>query len=121
VNDYLAALDAFVLPSRLESFGNGVVEAMALGIASVVMADCPALIEHVRDGETGFVADDTEHLAAILTRVRDDDPLREAVGRAGASSVAERYSLERMASAYRLLYERALSARGASAIMLPAR
>ena len=98
--DYVVALDAFVLPSdALESFGNAVVEAMALGVPSTVMADSPGVCEHIVDGETGFVAADVEQLASILGSLAGDPDRRSSVGARGAKSVRVRYTIEGIPSA----------------------
>ena len=47
IADYVQVMDAFCLPSTgLESFGNAAVEAMALGVPTVVFADGGGLVEH---------------------------------------------------------------------------
>lgn len=106
VADEVAALDAFVLTSgRQESFGNSVVEAMALAVPSVVFADSPGALEHVEDGRTGLVVPDVAGLASALVRLADDPAAARRLGDAGAARVRDRYSLEAMVAAYRTLYE----------------
>jgi glycosyltransferase involved in cell wall biosynthesis len=105
VADYLAAMDVFVLPSTgRESFGNAVVEAMALGVPSVVMRDSPGICEHIRDGETGFVASGPKELRAVLELLVRDASLRRSIGSAGAEFVRRTYTPERMAASYERLY-----------------
>jgi glycosyltransferase involved in cell wall biosynthesis len=111
---WIAALDAFVLPSNdRESFGNAVVEAMALGVPSAVFVDSPGIREHVQDERTGFVVRDPEALARVLERLASDPGLRSAIGAAGSAAVRSRYTLDAMASSYADLYARAQRARGA--------
>jgi glycosyltransferase involved in cell wall biosynthesis len=108
VADYLQAMDAFVLPSNaVESFGNSVIEAMALGIPSAVFADSPGVCEHIVSGETGFIASDTEALTRILRELAAAPELRREVGERGAAFVHSTYTPGRMAAAYSRLYERA--------------
>ena len=108
VADYLAAMDIFVLPStELESFGNAVIEAMALGIPSVVFRDSPGLCEHIDHGTTGFVVDDVEGLADTIRNLSQNSNLAHKVGTQGASHVRSKYTLARMADAYRQVYEQA--------------
>jgi glycosyltransferase involved in cell wall biosynthesis len=115
VADYLQAMDLFALPSTAdESFGNSVVEAMALGLPSIVFADSPALREHIENGVTGFVARDQAELEQLVERLAADPVLREQVGTAGSRYVRSNYTLENMHSSYRRLYEAAVASRGRS-------
>jgi len=92
VHDFLKEAYIFVQPSRpsmfAESFGRGVVEAMAAGVPSVCFKS-GALTEHVLDGETGLVCNDetAECLAANLHKLLDDEHLRDRLG----SKAQERY------------------------------
>lgn len=105
VADYLQIMDAFVLPSGTEeSFGNSAVEAMATGLPTIVFHDGGGLVEHIRDGETGFIVDRVEGLAGVLARLAHDPPLCRDVGRAGAASVRSRYSVAQMLATYQRLY-----------------
>ena len=62
-------MDVFALPSGPEeSFGNAAVEAMGVGLPTVVFADGGGLVEHVIDGETGFVVRDQ---AEFVQRLRE--------------------------------------------------
>jgi len=108
VADHVAAMDLFAMTSgSRESFGNALVEAMALGVPSAVFTDSPGPREHVTDGETGFVLTGEADLADAIRRVAGDPEAAARVGRAGAADVRARYSLEAMLRAYAGLYERA--------------
>ena len=108
VADAVSAMDAFVLPSNdRESFGNAVVEAMALGVPSAVFADSPGIVEHVDDGRTGFVVRDVPELTAVLERLAAHPGLRARIGAAGSDAVRSKYTLEAMSQAYAELYARA--------------
>jgi glycosyltransferase involved in cell wall biosynthesis len=114
VADYLQAMDAFCLPSMgLESFGNSAVEAMALGLPTIIFADGGGMVEHIEDGSTGFIVKDDEELIARITVLMEDPDLRAQMGTRGQASVRERYTPGRSASAYRAVYFAALRARGA--------
>ena len=105
VFDYLQVMGAFVLPTGPEeSFGNAAVEAMAVGVPTVVFSDGGGLLEHVRDSETGFIVHDTFQLARVLARLSGDPALATSVGGAGATAVRARYSLDQMVEAYNALY-----------------
>jgi len=98
-------MDAFVLPTGPEeSFGNALVEAMALGIPTAIFADGGGMLEHVSNGETGFVVDSPGALGATLDELASDRDLAAAVGARGASAVRTRYTLDRMVKAYDALY-----------------
>lgn len=59
-----AGMDALVFPSRTDTFGNVVLEALASGVPAIVTPDGgPKFI--VRDGETGFVAPDDGFAASV--------------------------------------------------------
>lgn len=105
IADWLRALDVFVLPSGPdESFGNAVVEAMACGLPVVVSADCPAHLEHVTDGRTGFVVSDPAGTAACLARLLADPELGRRVGRAAEALVRERYTMSRVVERFEDVY-----------------
>jgi phosphatidylinositol alpha-1,6-mannosyltransferase len=113
VADYMQAMDAFCLPSMgLESFGNSAVEAMALGLPTVIFADGGGMVEHIEDGDTGFIANDEDELAARITTLMEDPDLRCRMGGRGSAAVRERYTPARSATAYRSLYAAALESRG---------
>jgi glycosyltransferase involved in cell wall biosynthesis len=81
VEQGLARALCMVLPSRREGYGLVVVEAAALGVPRVVVADPDnAATELVDEGENGFIATsaDPSDLAEAILRVRDSGPeLRE--------------------------------------------
>jgi hypothetical protein len=73
----LGAADVCVMPSRYEPFGTVILEAWAARVPFVACKSAgPAA--HVTDGENGLLVeiDDVAGLAAALTRVLDDQPLR---------------------------------------------
>ena len=72
-----ANLDIFAFPSKTDTFGNVVQEALASGVPAVVTdAGGPRVI--VRHGETGFVAaDDEEFCARVVELARRQDLRRE--------------------------------------------
>jgi L-malate glycosyltransferase len=105
VGDYLRVLDIFVLPSGpQEAFGNAVVEAMGIGLPSIVFADGGGLTEHVVDGEAGFVVGSTAELAARLDELIRQPSLRVAIGTAARERVHARYSTSAMLAGYNALY-----------------
>jgi glycosyltransferase involved in cell wall biosynthesis len=77
---------------------------MAAGLPMVV-TDCGALRDLVKDGELGYVVpvEDSPALADRLKRLADDPGLRERMGRAARAEVEHRYRIERTARGYELL------------------
>jgi len=105
IGDYLQILDIFVLPSdQGESFGNSAVEAMGLGIPTIVMRDGGGLVEHVPEG-CGFIADNHDHLVEILVELIMSVNLRRKIGAAGRDYVRSKYTYENMIKGYEKLYE----------------
>jgi glycosyltransferase involved in cell wall biosynthesis len=112
VGDYLQVMDAFCLPSTgLESFGNAAVEAMAVGVPTVVFEDGGGLPEHVVSGQTGFVVANDGELMTSVRRLAEDESLRQRISAAGRSAVREKYTVARAVARYDALYAEALGAR----------
>ena len=107
VPDLLAALDVFVLSSRMEGLPLVALEAMATGLPVVATA-VGGLPKLIADGETGFLvpSGDEAALRARLAMLRDDPDVARAVGARGQSRVRESYSRDRMVRRYLDLYRR---------------
>lgn len=106
VGDYLQLFDIFVLPSGPEeSFGNSAVEAMGVGIPTIVFSDGGGLVEHIDHEATGFIVDDTAGLTATIERLIDSSDLRSTIGAAARNTMRDRYSPARMVDRYTALYE----------------
>lgn len=107
VRPYLAAADAFVLPTLYDPFPNAALEAMAAGLPVVTSTKC-GTAEIVAEGRSGFVRDalDIPGLARCLDQL-DPDRARE-MGLAARDAVAA-LTPEAMAGEYLALYERLLA------------
>jgi len=71
-----ADMDIFVFPSRTDTFGNVVLEAMASGVPAVVTADGgPKFL--VQSGDTGFVAADEHSFLRCVVELATNRELRE--------------------------------------------
>jgi glycosyltransferase involved in cell wall biosynthesis len=105
---FLAALDCFVFPSAMETFGLAPVEAAQAGVP-VVANDIEVLREVLAvKGEPCalFVdAGDTATFAAAVNRVLSDPALHATLTRVGRR-LAERYPLDAMVEDYLRLMER---------------
>lgn len=74
-----ANMDIFVFPSRTDTFGNVVQEAMASGVPALVMdAGGPRFI--VREGATGFIAVDDAAFCRQAAALARDEGLRRRMG-----------------------------------------
>lgn len=91
----------FVLPSRSESMGRVLLEAMACG-KPVIGSAVGGIPEIIKDGVNGFLfeSENCEMLAERIRRVLADDELAARMGEAGYRTAAERYSPERYAALY---------------------
>lgn len=114
--DLLAAIDAFALPSRTESFGIVYLEAW-LNRKPVVAARAGAVPELVRDGETGLLVPfgDPDALGEALGRLMDDSGLGQTLADAGHRLAMSRYTwtdvLGRVQRGYEIALRRATDIR----------
>jgi glycosyltransferase involved in cell wall biosynthesis len=105
VADYLQCMQAFCLPSMgLESFGNAAVEAMAVGVATVVFADGGGLPEHIDSGRTGFTVANEKELVSVVRTLCDDAELRARIAVQGQEAIRARYTIAAAIKAYDRLY-----------------
>jgi glycosyltransferase involved in cell wall biosynthesis len=90
-----ASADVFVFPSRTETLGNVVLEALASGLPVVAAAE-GGVLENVRDGETGLLCTpgDPGSFAQQILKLVDQPSLRERLSR-NARAWAERRTWER--------------------------
>jgi UDP-glucose:(heptosyl)LPS alpha-1,3-glucosyltransferase len=99
VMDFYAAADVYVSPSREDSFGLPVAEAMACGLP-VITSSQAGVSALLHDGIDGFVPpdpEDTQELARIINRLCGDATLRRIVGEAAART-AQAWTWDRSAS-----------------------
>ena len=110
VRPVLAAIDAFVLPSRWEGFGLATAEAMACGLPAVV-TDVPGSRDLIRHGRTGWVVadDDDEGMAGALVEALGDAVESSRRGSAAAADAKARFDSKKMLDHYETVYERVLS------------
>ena len=84
VEQYLVAMDCYILPSYREGFGMGVVEAEAMGVP-VIVTNIPGPIDAMLDRQTGLVVKkaDTEELMQAMEKLMLDRTLCIQFGEAG--------------------------------------
>lgn len=102
----LAAADAAVLPSKFETFGLALAEAMAVELPAVAYAvgGTPEVIE---DGKSGFLVE-RGNLASLQERLQllaGSAALRSEMGAAARQSVINRFSKEQMMKKIQRLYQ----------------
>jgi glycosyltransferase involved in cell wall biosynthesis len=100
VIDFYAVADAYVSPSREDSFGLPVAEAMACGLP-VVTSTFAGVADYIHHDVDGFISrdpDDAQALADLIERLRTDEALRHAIGEAAAKTILE-WTWERNAAA----------------------
>lgn len=73
VEQYLSAMDVYILPSYREGFGMGVVEAEAMGVP-VIVTDIPGPTDAMINNETGLVVKkaDVETLKNAMVKMNND-------------------------------------------------
>ena len=101
--DLYAGAKALLMPIRWpEPFGLVMTEAMACGTPVIAFPEGSAP-ELVLDGETGFVVEGEQEMAAAVTRLGEIDPER------CRESARERFDVASVAEAYEQAYERVAS------------
>ncbi len=103
---FYAASDIFAMPSRFDTFGLVVLEAMAAGLPVIITENTGAK-DLVKSGRQGFVLPvdaSAENLAACIRRLMDKG-VRSRMGRLAATAAADN-SWENMASRVYDIYSR---------------
>jgi glycosyltransferase involved in cell wall biosynthesis len=91
VLDFYAAADIYASPSREDSFGLPVAEAMACGLPAITSV-LAGVAEHVSERVDGFVLEDprdSRKLATLIRELADNTALRFKVGEAAAQKAIE--------------------------------
>jgi len=84
-----AGMDVFVFPSRTDTYGNVIQEAMSSGVPAVVMdAGGPKFV--VDDGVTGWIASSDDELCACVLRLAADPGERRRMGAAARRQMTGR-------------------------------
>jgi glycosyltransferase involved in cell wall biosynthesis len=107
--DWYAACDAFVFPSRYEAFSLVTLEAAASGLPILAHA-INGTEELVRDGENGWLVPvGPDALRDKIELLRDDSALRAAMSAAAVTS-SRRYNWDRIADEQFTVFEQAAAA-----------
>ena len=116
VGAVMQACDLIAVPSRMESCGLVLLEAMTLG-RPVVASSVGGIPDIVRHNITGLLvpAEDSGFLAATLSTALGDSDLRQRLGAAARVEATIRFTAEAMAEATRAVYLDALGRRPVAA------
>jgi glycosyltransferase involved in cell wall biosynthesis len=107
----MRAFALFTLPSREESAGLAVQEAMALGLPIVSFA-LPSVVEQLGDAGRTVPPLDTAAMAAEIERLLDDESERRALGDRARARAFATFSGERYAATVRTIVAETLPGRG---------
>jgi glycosyltransferase involved in cell wall biosynthesis len=107
---FLGDTDICVFPSRWESFGFVVLEAMAAGRA-VICTGNGGMAELVNHGEYGLLVppENPRAIAKAIIRLLSNDDLRRQLGRKARDEGLSRYSMAAIAPLQLRSYERAIA------------
>ncbi|WP_214859842.1 MULTISPECIES: N-acetyl-alpha-D-glucosaminyl L-malate synthase BshA [Exiguobacterium] len=107
VAQLLAISDIHVLLSEKEAFGLVVLEAMAIGVPSVV-STAGGLPEVIQDGLTGYIVPtyDVKMAAARIGELADNPMLRERMAEEGIRDTRRRFDSNEIVRRYEQVYER---------------
>lgn len=83
-----ASSDIFVMPSRTETLGLVILEAMSSGLP-VVAARAGGIPELIQDGVSGYLFDDESQAIAAIQQLLPSPAIREAIGQAARSQATE--------------------------------
>lgn len=105
LGDYLAAADAFVLPSRHEGIGGACLDALQFGLP-VIASAVDGVPEVIRHETNGLLVPTGDHQALLdsISRVRNDRVLAAALRDQGRATAAV-YAPRRMADQYFAVYQ----------------
>jgi glycosyltransferase involved in cell wall biosynthesis len=104
---YYSAADILVMPSRFESFGLVLIEAMRHGVP-VIACNAGGMHEVISEGVDGFLVgvDDAAALAERIGRLASDIGLRARMGRAARSNYEARFTAAHMGEQVETMFKR---------------
>lgn len=109
VADLLAQSQIFILSTNYEGLPISILEAMRAGLP-VIATSVNGIPEEVVDGETGLLVprQDVQALVDALQTLIQSPELRQQMGKAGRQKFEQEFTIERMTSEIKALYEQIL-------------
>jgi len=107
---YYESADIFVIPSRFESFGLVVGEAMSSSLPIIGFKDCPGITKLIINNRTGFLVECRDNrvipLAQAIKKLMDDEKMRFKFGKLGYERIKTYSSTDNIIVAWEnLLFE----------------
>lgn len=98
VEQYLSAMDVYILPSHREGFGSAVVEAEAMGVP-VIVTDIPGPTDAMIRNETGIVVqkENVDSLYAGMRQMQDDGAMRAEFSQKAHNFALEKFEQRKLA------------------------
>lgn len=97
VEQYLSAMDTYILPSYREGFGMGVVEAEAMGVP-VIVTDIPGPVDAMKKNETGIIVKkgNVKELLNAMNTMYEDEDVRKKYSRNAQNFVRYKFEQKRL-------------------------
>lgn len=97
VEQYLAAMDCYILPSYREGFGMGIVEAEAMELP-VIVTNIPGPIDAMRNGETGIIVEKANvgQLQDAMLFFMKNQEIAEKYGKKGGHFASNSFEQKRL-------------------------
>lgn len=105
IANYLQSLDLFVMTSgKEEGFGNAPIEAMHLGIPTILFRDLESLSDLCKLAGGINIVSSSQELAERVKLIRSDPELQLALQVAGRDLVSDKFSVKRVVDDYTAYY-----------------
>lgn len=98
---YLQQWDIFLYPTRIDSFGLAVVEAMSCELPIIASSEVREVL-----GDTGLIYKNTNDLIENFSKLINFENMRKSLGKDARKRVLANFSLEKMLKEYKNLYEK---------------